>query len=169
MDKNASQQEVRAAYRKLAFQYHPDRNKGDPAATERMKEINEAYAILSDLSKRREYDLLREQYGSYAYERFKQAHSPGDIFRGSDIDQIFEDFARQFGFRGFSEIFREFYGPEYQSFEFRRPGMFGRGFVFYHTSGRSLVAGFGGPASGMDKCFVWAKSDNTGALDSSGK
>ncbi len=136
VDKNASQQEVRAAYRKLAFQYHPDRNKGDPAATERMKEINEAYAILSDLSKRREYDLLREQYGSYAYERFKQAHSPGDIFRGSDIDQIFEDFARQFGFRGFSEIFREFYGPEYQSFEFRRPGMFGRGFVFYRASGR---------------------------------
>ena len=135
LDKNATQQKIRAAYRRLAFQYHPDRNKEDPAATEKMKEINEAYAVLSDPSKRREYDLLRERYGPYAYARYTQSHSPGDIFRGSDIDQVFQEFARQFGFRDFSEIFREFYGPDYQSFEFRRPGMFGRMFVFYHTSG----------------------------------
>jgi DnaJ-class molecular chaperone len=135
LDKNAPQQEIRAAYRRLAFQYHPDKNKEDPAATEKMKEINEAYAILSDPSKRGEYDLLMERYGSYAYTRYRQSHSPRDIFSGSDIDQVFQEFARQFGFRDFSEILREFYGPEYQSFEFRRPGMFGRMFVFYHTSG----------------------------------
>jgi len=135
LDKNATQQQIRAAYRRLAFQYHPDRNKEDPLAAERMKELNEAYAILSDPSKRREYDLLRERYGPHAYAQYRQAHSPEDIFRGSDIDQVFQEFARQFGFRDFNEIFREFYGPEYQSFEFRRPGMFGRGFVFYRTSG----------------------------------
>jgi DnaJ-class molecular chaperone len=135
LDKNATQQQIRAAYRRLAFEYHPDRNKEDPLAAEKMKEINEAYAILSDPSKRREYDLLRERYGPHAYAQYRQAHSPGDIFKGSDIDQVFQEFARQFGFTDFSEVFREFYGPEYQSFEFRRPGMFGRGFIFYRTSG----------------------------------
>jgi DnaJ-class molecular chaperone len=131
VERDASQQAIKEAYRKLAFQYHPDRNTGDPAATEKMKDINEAYAVLSDVSKRREYDLLRSQYGSFAYERFRQSHTTDDIFRGSDIDQIFEEFARTFGFRSSGDIFRESYGPGYRSFEFRRPGMFGRGFVFY--------------------------------------
>ncbi len=138
VDRDASQQAIKEAYRKLAFQYHPDRNKGDPAATEKMKDINEAYAVLSNVSKRREYDLLRSRYGSFAYERFRQSHTPEDIFRGSDIDQIFEEFARMFGFRSSGDIFRESYGPEYRSFEFRRPGMFGRGFIFYPRSGRTV-------------------------------
>lgn len=129
--RDASQQAIKEAYRKLAFQYHPDRNTGDPAATEKMKDINEAYAVLSDVSKRREYDLLRSQYGSFAYERFRQNHTADDIFRGSDIDQIFEEFARTFGFRSSGDIFRESYGPGYRGFEFRRQGMFGRGYIFY--------------------------------------
>ncbi len=134
IDRAASQQAIKEAYRKLAFQYHPDRNKGDPAATEKMKDINEAYAVLSDVPKRREYDLLRSQYGSSAYDRFRQTHTTDDIFKGSDINQIFEEFARTFGFRSFGDIFRESYGSEYRSFEFRRPGMFGRGFIFYPGS-----------------------------------
>jgi DnaJ-class molecular chaperone len=138
VDRDASQQAIKEAYRKLAFQYHPDRNKGDPAATEKMKDINEAYAVLSDVSKRREYDLLRSQYGSFAYDRFRQSHTAEDIFRGSDINQIFEEFAKMFGFRSFGDIFRESYGPEYRSFEFRRPGMFGRGFVFYSEARRGV-------------------------------
>ncbi len=136
--RDAGQQAIKEAYRKLAFQYHPDRNKGDPAATEKMKDINEAYAVLSDVSKRREYELLRSQYGSSAYERFRQSHTTDDIFKGSDIDQIFEEFARTFGFRSSGDIFRESYGPEYRSFEFRRPGMFGRGFIFYSGARRRV-------------------------------
>ena len=128
---DTSQPAIKEAYRKLAFQYHPDRNTGDPAATEKMKDINEAYAVLSDVSKRREYDLLRSQYGPFAYERFRQSHTADDIFRGSDINQIFEEFARTFGFRSFGDIFRESYGHGYQSFEFRRPGVLGRGFILY--------------------------------------
>ena len=131
VDRDASQQAIKEAYRRLAFQYHPDRNKDDPAATAKMKDINEAYAVLSDVSKRREYDLLRSRYGSFAHERFRQSYTTEDIFRGSDIDQIFEEFARMFGFRSSSDIFRESYGPGYRSFEFQRPGMFGKGFIFY--------------------------------------
>jgi len=136
VNRNASLQQIKEAYRRLAFQYHPDRNKGDPHATEKMKEINEAYAALSDAGKRREYDALKERYGPFAYDHFRQAHSPEDIFRGSDIDQIFQEFARMFGFRSSDEIFREFYGPGYRSFEFRRPGLFGRGFVLFGPFGR---------------------------------
>lgn len=137
VDKAATEQEIKQAYRKLAFQYHPDRNRGNPAATEKMKAINEAYATLSNPDKRREYDALREQYGAFAYDRFRQAHTSEDIFRGSDIDQVFEEFARTFGFRSSAEIFKEFYGPGFRSFEFHGPGMSARGFVFYGGRGKT--------------------------------
>ncbi len=136
VDRKATPEGVRQAYRKLAFQYHPDRNKGDASATEKMKQINEAYATLCDPAKRREYDALRERYGDLAYDRFRQAHSPEDIFRGSDIDQVFEEFARNFGFRGSDEIFREFYGPGFRTYEFRAPGQYGRVFIFHGQSGQ---------------------------------
>lgn len=130
IDSNASQQEIKEAYRKLAFQYHPDRNKDDPTASDKMKALNEAYATLSDAAKRREYDLLRERYGSFAYQQYRQAHSQEDIFRGSDIEQIFQEFSRSFGFRSADEIFREFYGPGFRSYEYRRPGFTFRSYVY---------------------------------------
>ena len=133
VDSNASQQEIKEAYRKLAFQYHPDKNKDDPAASEKMKALNEAYAILSDLAKRREYDLLRERYGPSAYEEYRQAHSQEDIFKGSDIEQIFQEFSRSFGFRNADEIFREFYGSGFQSYEYHRPGFTFRSYVYDPT------------------------------------
>jgi curved DNA-binding protein len=129
VDRNDTQQHIKEAYRKLALQYHPDRNQGNPVATAKMKEINESYAVLSDPQKRREYDSLRDIYGSSAYGQFRQAYSEQDIFRGSDIQQIFEELSRAFGFRGFDEVFREAYGAGSRTFEFRRPGAFGRVFV----------------------------------------
>ena len=138
VEKEASPQKIKEAYRRLAFQYHPDRNKGNPTAVEKMKEINEAYAVLSDPKKRRDYNTFHEQYGPYGYDRFKQTYSEQDIFRGSDINQIFEEMARAFGVRGFEEVFRESYGQGIHTFEFQRPGVFGKGFIFFRPGfGRS--------------------------------
>jgi len=131
IDRDAPAQKIKEAYRKLAFQYHPDRNRGNAAAVEKMKDLNEAYAVLSDPKKRRDYDTLRERYGPSGFDRFKQSYSEQDIFRGSDINQVFEEMGRAFGFRSFDEIFRESYGQGYRTFEFRRPGVFGRAFVYF--------------------------------------
>jgi curved DNA-binding protein len=128
--RDAEQQTIKEAYRRLAFQYHPDRNSGRTDAVERMKEINEAYAVLSDAEKRARYDALRSQYGSQAYDRFRDSYSEQDIFRDSDINQIFEEMVRAFGFRSFEDIFRGSYGPGYRTTEFRGPGVFGRVIIF---------------------------------------
>lgn len=134
---NATQQQIKNAYRRLALQYHPDRNRDNPGAAETMKKINEAYAVLSDPAKRRQYDFLRQQYGPSASDRFRQSYSEQDIFRGSDINQVFEEMARAFGFSSFDQVFRQMYGSGYQTFEFRRPGVFGRGFVYTGPFGRA--------------------------------
>jgi DnaJ-class molecular chaperone len=130
VEADASSRKIKEAYRSLAFQYHPDRNGGGTDALEQMKMINEAYAVLSDPAKRKQYDNLRQTYGNSAYNRFRDGHSEEDIFRGSDINQMFEEISRSFGFRGFEDVFRESYGPGYRTFEFRRGNVFGRGFVW---------------------------------------
>jgi DnaJ-class molecular chaperone len=130
VSKDADKLTIRDAYRKLAFKYHPDRNKGDAASAEKMKEINEAYAVLSDDGKRTTYDSLHQQYGSGAYDHFRHDYSEQDIFRGSDIGQVFEEMAKAFGFRGFEDVFKEAYGRTYQTREFRGPNLFGRVIVF---------------------------------------
>jgi DnaJ-class molecular chaperone len=138
VEEQADAETIKKTYRKLAFRYHPDRTGNDPEATQKMKEINEAYATLSDPAKRKEYNALRSAYGPAAYGRFRQSHSEEDLFRGSDINQVFEEFARMFsGFRRPEDLFSQgnFYGPRYRTFEFSRPGFSARG-VFY---------GFGNP------------------------
>jgi len=131
IERAASPQKVKEAYRRLAFRYHPDRRREDPSSLDKMKEINEAYAVLSDPEKRREYDTFREQYGAYGTNRFKQSYSERDIFKGSDINQIFEEMARSFGLRNFEEVFKESYGQRYRTFQFESAGVSERGFVFF--------------------------------------
>ena len=87
--KDTSDGEIKKAYRKLAMKYHPDHTKGDKNAEEKFKKISEAYAVLSDKEKRKEYDT----FGS---EGFHQRFSQEDIFRGFDFGDIF----KEFGFGG---------------------------------------------------------------------
>jgi DnaJ-class molecular chaperone len=130
VDQNASQTRIKEAYRQAAFQYHPDRNRENIAAAEKMKKINEAYAVLSNPAKKADYDNMRTRFGSSAYTHFRNNYSERDIFSGSDINHIFEEMARSFGFRGSNEIFKEFYGGGYQQFEFKKSGGPARKFVF---------------------------------------
>jgi molecular chaperone DnaJ len=91
INRDADEAAIKKAYRSLAMKYHPDKNPEDAQAVERMKEINEAYAVLSDKKKRRLYDT----YGHAGLEGFTQE----DIFRGVDFGSIFEEmFGRGFGF-----------------------------------------------------------------------
>ena len=71
VDKNASSDEIKKAYRNLAFKYHPDRNEGNKAAEDKFKKINEAYSVLGDEAKRRQYDL----YGSSSSQSYSSSGS----------------------------------------------------------------------------------------------
>ena len=97
VQKGASKDEIKDTYRKLAMQFHPDRNK-DVGAEERFKEISEAYAVLSDDQKRQTYDNLGHQ-------GFDQRYTSEDIFRGADFDSVFRDM-------GFGDLFRTIFGNQ---------------------------------------------------------
>ncbi|MEN6507678.1 MAG: DnaJ C-terminal domain-containing protein [Smithella sp.] len=90
VEKKASADEIKKAYRKLAVKWHPDKNPNNKAAEEKFKKISEAYAVLSDAKKREQYD----QFGSA--DQYRQQYSQEDIFRDFDLDEIL----RGFGFGG---------------------------------------------------------------------
>lgn len=99
----ASSDDIKKAYRKLALETHPDRNPGDPAAEERFKRISEAYGVLSDPAKRARYDEYR-RLG--AYQRPGGAARPGF---GYSQEEIFRDFVNNRQARDvFTEMQREF-------------------------------------------------------------
>ena len=95
VSKNSSDDEIKKSYKKLAFKYHPDRNKDDKESEEKFKEINEAYQILGDSEKRSQYDA----YGSSAFEGAGAGGFPGGGFPGGgfagggiDIEDLMNDF-----------------------------------------------------------------------------
>ena len=96
--KDASQQDVRKSYRKLAQKYHPDNNPGDTAAEERFKEVNEANAVLGDPEQRRQYDEVREM-GPFV-------GGPGGTqhIRIEDISDMFGDESPFAGFGGLGDL-----------------------------------------------------------------
>lgn len=87
VSKSASDSELKSAYRKLAKKYHPDTNPGDAEAEAKFKEASEAYAVLSDADKRRQYD----QFGHAAFENGGGGGAGGFDFSGMDMSDIFGD------------------------------------------------------------------------------
>jgi len=77
VDKKASADEIKKAYRKLARQYHPDKNPGDTAAEERFKDIQQAYGVLSDPDKRKQYDQGGSFFGGFDPGSFRTGGAPG--------------------------------------------------------------------------------------------
>jgi molecular chaperone DnaJ len=108
--KSASSEDIKRAYRKLARESHPDHNPGNAQAEERFKSVSEAYDVLSDERKRKEYDEMRSLFGSGAFRRNARAGAePGgysfdisDLFGGGDRTSGGD---RRFGGAGFSDLF----------------------------------------------------------------
>ncbi|GIV23548.1 MAG: J domain-containing protein [Bacteroidia bacterium] len=99
--RNATQEEIKKAYRRLARKYHPDANPGDKAAEEKFKEIQEAYEVLSNPETRAKYDQLGANWKEYE----RMAQSGGAGFGGMGWQDIQ-------GFEGFSDFFRMFFGED---------------------------------------------------------
>ena len=96
LNKNASEENIKKSYRKLAMKYHPDHSKGNKSAEEQFKKISEAYAVLSDKEKRKQYD-------TFGATGFQQRFSQEDIFKGFEFDNIFSELfgkTRNFSGRG---------------------------------------------------------------------
>ena len=112
VDKNASQDEIKKAYRKLALKYHPDKNPGDKVAEEKFKELNEANEVLSDPEKRKKYDELGDQWhhfqqaggndSQFNWNQWQQAGG-GQSYYGGDASDMF-------GGGDFSDFFTNIFG-----------------------------------------------------------
>ncbi len=130
VDRGASAEELKKAYRKLAMQYHPDRNPDDPSAEAKFKELNEAYDVLKDEQKRAAYD----RFGHAAFENGRGGAGGGDF---------------GFGFGGgFADIFDEMFGDFMGG---RRGGAAsGRGADLRYNMEISLEEAFAGKAATID-------------------
>ncbi len=91
VERTASAAEIKKAFRAKARELHPDRNPDDPKAENAFKEVNEAYAVLSDTEQRARYDNL-------GGDRFRQQFDPSEAFRKVDLSSIFEELGLSFGF-----------------------------------------------------------------------
>ncbi|WP_321495103.1 J domain-containing protein [uncultured Desulfobacter sp.] len=139
INKTATPEEIKKAYRKLALKYHPDKTKGDKALEDKFKIISEAYAVLSDPEKRKQYDT----YGSAD---FQQKFSQEDIFRNFDLGDILKEFG--FGGGGFNRSggFSSGFGQGGGKTSFSGMG----GNPFFQNAGPGGGGGRRAPARGKD-------------------
>lgn len=98
VSKNATEDEIKKAYRKVAMQYHPDRNPGDKASEEKFKEAAEAYEILNDSDKKAQYDR-------FGHNAFSQGRGGGYSGGGMNMEDIFSQFGDIFGDEAFGSFF----------------------------------------------------------------
>ena len=146
VQRNASDDEIKKSYRKLAMKYHPDRNKDDKESERKFKEVSAAYEILKDSEKRSAYD----QYGH-------------DAFRQGGGGQGFGDFGG-----GFSDIFEEFFGGGFGGQSRQRGPQ--RGNDLRYNMSVSLQEAYNGKKSqiripsydGCDLCSATGSADKTG-------
>ena len=116
VERSASADDIRKVYRKLAMQYHPDRNPGNKQAEEKFKEMNEAYQVLGDKEKRARYDQLGGAYSNWQ----QRGGSPGDFDwsqwssgQGQPAGNVrveYGDLNDLFGEGGFSDFFQSIFG-----------------------------------------------------------
>lgn len=102
--RNATEKEIKQAYRRLARKYHPDVNPGDKSAEEKFKEISEAYEVLSDPEKRAKYDQYGEMWKYYS----EQQQPPGGFSSGGGWQDL-----RDFGFGGLGDLFATLFGDAF--------------------------------------------------------
>ena len=106
ISQSSSQDEIKKSFRKLALELHPDRNPDDPESEKKFKEITEAYGVLSDPLKKKEYDRFRADHlaghttGSSNF-RYSQEDIFASMFRGENAREIFEELNREFNRSGF--------------------------------------------------------------------
>jgi curved DNA-binding protein len=105
VDKKSTQAEIKKKFRKLAIQYHPDKNPDDSAAEQKFKEVNEAYEVLGDPEKRKKYDELGANWKQY--DQYKNAQRGGG--RQYQYTGEYSDFFGSSG-GGFSDFFNSFFG-----------------------------------------------------------
>lgn len=112
VERNAKEADIKSAFRKLALQYHPDRNPGNKQSEEKFKEINEAYEVLSDPEKRSRYDQLGDSYtnwqqrgapGNFNWNDWTNAPGGGVTWDVGDLNDLF-------GRGGFSDFFQAIFG-----------------------------------------------------------
>ena len=117
VDRNATQDEIKQAYRKLAKKYHPDLNKDDPSAEGKFQQVNEANEVLSDPEKRKKYDEYGEHWKHAdefkqereAYSRAQQQHGGSGYWYSMNDGEFTEGFGGT-GASGFSDFFESMFG-----------------------------------------------------------